>query len=110
MDIVPGAERIGLLPVGRLDRNSAGILLMTNDKGFIHKLTHPSQRVSKFYRIVVEGRPTRYFYMFKISMMISYIKCLSVVSHFMSHFMSHFVSYASVHIDQNFRNWRMAFI
>jgi pseudouridine synthase len=58
MDLVPGSKRTGLLPVGRLDRNSAGLLLLTNDNAFIHKLTHPSQGVSKFYRIVVQGSPS----------------------------------------------------
>mmetsp|Transcript_9282 Transcript_9282/g.12170 ORF Transcript_9282/g.12170 Transcript_9282/m.12170 type:complete len:368 (-) Transcript_9282:161-1264(-) len=59
LDLIPGAKRAKLLPVGRLDRNSAGIILLTNDNSFIHRLTHPSQRVSKFYRLVVQGRPHR---------------------------------------------------
>uniref|UniRef100_A0A7S2WX07 RNA-binding S4 domain-containing protein n=1 Tax=Rhizochromulina marina TaxID=1034831 RepID=A0A7S2WX07_9STRA len=55
MDALPGASRARLLPVGRLDRNSAGLLLLTNDNSWLHKLTHPSHGCTKMYRIVVEG-------------------------------------------------------
>jgi len=56
-DLVPGASRARLLPVGRLDRNTAGVLLLTNDNAWLHKLTHPSMGFEKHYRVVVEGRP-----------------------------------------------------
>lgn len=48
-------EDIGvrLFPVGRLDRNSEGLLLMTNDGAFSNMLTHPSRHVSKVYRVTV---------------------------------------------------------
>jgi len=57
VDLVPGAERSRLLPVGRLDRNTAGVLLLTNDNAWLHALTHPSHGFEKHYRCVVEGSP-----------------------------------------------------
>lgn len=40
-------------PVGRLDRDSEGLLLMTNDGEFANALTHPSKHVAKTYRVTV---------------------------------------------------------
>lgn len=45
-----------LYPVGRLDRESEGLLLMTNDGAFSNALTHPARHVPKAYRVTV--RPT----------------------------------------------------
>ena len=42
-----------LFPVGRLDRNSEGLLLMTNDGEFSNLITHPSRHVAKVYRVTV---------------------------------------------------------
>lgn len=53
MDLV-SAERlqdIGLFPVGRLDRHTTGILLITNDGMLAHRLTHPKFEVNKMYRV-----------------------------------------------------------
>ncbi len=44
-----------VFPVGRLDRNSEGILLMTNDGEFANRITHPSSHVNKTYRVTVKG-------------------------------------------------------
>lgn len=44
-----------LYPVGRLDYDSEGLLLLTNDGDFAYKLTHPTQHVPKKYHAVVEG-------------------------------------------------------
>ena len=44
-----------VFPVGRLDKNSEGLLLMTNDGDFANKLTHPSSHVNKTYRVTVAG-------------------------------------------------------
>ncbi len=44
---------VRLFPVGRLDRNSEGLLLMTNDGAFSNLLTHPSRHVAKVYRVTV---------------------------------------------------------
>lgn len=45
-----------LYPVGRLDKDSEGLLLMTNDGEFTNLLTHPSRHVSKTYRVTVRGK------------------------------------------------------
>ncbi len=44
-----------IFPVGRLDRDSEGLLIMTNDGAFANNLTHPSKHVNKTYRVTVEG-------------------------------------------------------
>lgn len=44
-----------LYPVGRLDYDSEGLLLLTNDGDFAYRLTHPTQHVPKKYHAVVEG-------------------------------------------------------
>lgn len=46
-------ERV--VPVGRLDRNSEGLLLFTNDGEFANEITHPSHHVSKTYRVTIDG-------------------------------------------------------
>ncbi len=52
-DLVADAG-VRLHPVGRLDRNSEGLLFMTNDGEFTNILTHPSHHVSKVYRVTVK--------------------------------------------------------
>lgn len=47
---------VRVLPVGRLDRNSEGLLIMTNDGELANKLTHPSSHVNKTYRVTVNGK------------------------------------------------------
>ena len=42
---------VKVFPIGRLDRNSEGLLLMTNDGELANKLTHPSSLVNKTYRV-----------------------------------------------------------
>ena len=44
-----------VVPVGRLDRNSEGLLLLTNDGALVQRLTHPSHAVDKRYRVSVRG-------------------------------------------------------
>ncbi len=46
-----------LYPVGRLDRETAGLLLLTNDGTLAHRLMHPSFQVPKVYEAWVRGRP-----------------------------------------------------
>lgn len=44
-------------PVGRLDKDSEGLLLLTNDGDLTNKLTHPSSKVGKMYRVTVRPAP-----------------------------------------------------
>lgn len=51
----PRLRRVGLFPVGRLDKDTTGLLLMTNDGGFAHNVISPSKHVAKKYRVTVDG-------------------------------------------------------
>ena len=55
MDILP-PEYKHLKPVGRLDRQSEGLLILTNDGDFSHKLMHPSKQIWKTYKGTCGGR------------------------------------------------------
>ncbi len=57
-DDLPAALE-GLRYVGRLDRDTEGLLLLTNDGDMVHRLTHPSFEVDREYRVRVEGAPSR---------------------------------------------------
>lgn len=57
-DLVTGVPQ-RVYPVGRLDYDSEGLLLLTNDGELTQALTHPRHRVSKTYRVRVEGTPAR---------------------------------------------------
>lgn len=48
-----------LKPVGRLDRNTTGLLLFTNNGDFINKLTHPSNQVAKIYQATLDRNVTK---------------------------------------------------
>ncbi len=54
-DILP-AELKELKPVGRLDKDSTGLLILTNDGDFINKMTHPSIKIPKIYRVCAQGK------------------------------------------------------
>ncbi|HEY2632602.1 MAG TPA: pseudouridine synthase [Solirubrobacteraceae bacterium] len=54
--LVEGESR-RLYPVGRLDADSSGLMLLTNDGALAHRLTHPSFEVQKTYRARVGGGP-----------------------------------------------------
>ncbi|TAK24747.1 MAG: rRNA pseudouridine synthase [Chloroflexota bacterium] len=57
MDLIPRGARV--YPVGRLDWDSEGLLLMTNDGELTHRLTHPRFGVVKEYHALVERVPSR---------------------------------------------------
>ncbi len=56
MELVGGGG-VGLYPVGRLDQNTSGLLLLTNDGELAFHLTHPKHKVAKVYEVMVRGRP-----------------------------------------------------
>jgi len=56
-DLVPAAVRV--YPVGRLDADSEGLIIVTNDGELTHRLTHPSWGVPKEYLAHVDGMPAR---------------------------------------------------
>jgi 23S rRNA pseudouridine2605 synthase len=53
MELISNASKSRLLPVGRLDRNTTGLLLFTNDGDLAKKLTHPRYGVRKLYHVVL---------------------------------------------------------
>eukprot|EP01035_Chromulina_nebulosa_P019373 gene19373-25240_t len=53
--LIPKAQELRLIPVRGLDRDATGLILLTNDIGWIHPLTHPSFRHKNRYNIVVKG-------------------------------------------------------
>lgn len=55
-DLIPGSHG-RLYPVGRLDADSTGLLLLTNDGDLAHRLTHPSFEVPKTYRVKLAKSP-----------------------------------------------------
>jgi len=57
VEMVPPEPRV--FPVGRLDADSEGLLLLTNDGDLTHRLTHPSFGVDKEYLVEVSGTPSR---------------------------------------------------
>jgi 23S rRNA pseudouridine2605 synthase len=57
VDLVPAEPRV--FPVGRLDGDSEGLLLLTNDGDLTHRLTHPSYGVDKEYLVEVDSPPSK---------------------------------------------------
>lgn len=55
VELVPRDPRV--VPVGRLDADTTGALLLTNDGALAHKLAHPRYGVEKTYEVDVEGEP-----------------------------------------------------
>jgi 23S rRNA pseudouridine2605 synthase len=54
MQLVAGACKERVYPVGRLDRNTTGLLVLTNDGALAEKLTHPSNKISKVYQVELD--------------------------------------------------------
>ena len=59
MDLVKQATTERVYPVGRLDRNTTGVLLLTNDGELAQKLTHPSFEVKKIYEVTLDKPVTK---------------------------------------------------
>lgn len=57
VDLIPEGEQ--LFAVGRLDKSSSGLIIVTNDGDFANRLAHPRYGVQKTYRVVVAGHPTQ---------------------------------------------------
>lgn len=54
LDIIKHATKERVYPVGRLDRNTSGVLLLTNDGDLSQKLTHPSNEIKKVYAVTLD--------------------------------------------------------
>jgi 23S rRNA pseudouridine2605 synthase len=59
MAIIAGAVKERVYPVGRLDRNTTGLLLLTNDGDLTEKLSHPSYNVKKIYKVELDKPLTK---------------------------------------------------
>lgn len=57
LDLLPDWH-VRLYPVGRLDMDTSGLLLLTNDGAFTNKMIHPSREINKVYRVSVQGSPS----------------------------------------------------
>ena len=58
LDLLPDWH-VRIYPVGRLDMDSSGLLLLTNDGKFTNQMIHPSKKINKIYRVTVEGSPSK---------------------------------------------------
>lgn len=56
IDLFPREKLPRIFPVGRLDYNSEGLLLFTNDGYLMQALLHPSKEITKIYRVKIKGR------------------------------------------------------
>jgi 23S rRNA pseudouridine2605 synthase len=59
LDIIKNATPVKVYPVGRLDRNTSGVLLLTNDGDLTQKLTHPSNEIKKVYAVTLDKPLTK---------------------------------------------------
>jgi 23S rRNA pseudouridine2605 synthase len=59
VEIVPGGREMGLFPIGRLDLDTTGFMILTNDGDLANRIAHPRYEVEKEYTALVKGRWTR---------------------------------------------------
>jgi len=59
LDLLKGAPPSRIYPVGRLDRNTSGVLLLTNDGDLSQMLTHPSNEIKKVYAVTLDKPLTK---------------------------------------------------
>ncbi|MDB5251825.1 MAG: pseudouridine synthase [Flaviaesturariibacter sp.] len=59
LDLITHATKERVYPVGRLDRNTSGVLLLTNDGELAQKLTHPSNEIKKVYAVSLDKPLTK---------------------------------------------------
>ena len=57
LELVP-EEKDRLYPVGRLDMDSEGLMILTNDGDFTFKMTHPTHEIKKVYHVLIGGAPS----------------------------------------------------
>ena len=62
LDLIQKATSERIYPVGRLDRNTSGVLLLTNDGDLSQKLTHPSNEVRKVYAVTLDKPLTKHHF------------------------------------------------
>lgn len=62
LDLLKGAPPARIYPVGRLDRNTSGVLLLTNDGELSQRLTHPSNEVKKVYAVTLDKPLTKHHF------------------------------------------------
>lgn len=58
VDLIPGGREMGLFPVGRLDLDTTGLLIITNDGELANRIAHPRYGVTKEYIALVKGHWT----------------------------------------------------
>jgi 23S rRNA pseudouridine2605 synthase len=61
-DLLQDAPQNRIYPVGRLDRNTSGVLLLTNDGDLSQSLTHPSNEIKKVYAVTLDKPLTRHHF------------------------------------------------
>jgi 23S rRNA pseudouridine2605 synthase len=59
MDLVAGSQEQRLYPIGRLDRNTTGLIILTNDGELSQKLSHPKYNIKKVYQVTLDKPITK---------------------------------------------------
>ncbi|MFO8050188.1 MAG: pseudouridine synthase [Thermoplasmatota archaeon] len=58
VDLIPDGRKLGLFPVGRLDLDTTGLIIITNDGELANRVAHPRYGIRKEYRALIKGRWT----------------------------------------------------